>query len=134
MLLLVTGEFGRTPRLEYHNGRPGRDHWPNSMSMIMAGGGIKTGQIIGSTNAKGEEPTDRPLTPNDIWATCLHHLKINPEHSFLDHNGRPLPILPYGDVVSEVVLAQHRSPRSRVRQNAEGSASTPPRLNHRQAK
>ncbi len=102
VLLLVTGEFGRTPRLEYHNGRPGRDHWPNSMSMIMAGGGIKTGQIIGSTNAKGEEPKDRPLTPNDIWATCLHHLKINPEHSFLDHNGRPLPILPYGDVVSEL--------------------------------
>jgi hypothetical protein len=103
VLLIVTGEFGRTPRLSYSNGRPGRDHWPQAMSLLVSGGGIKTGQVIGSTNARGEHPKDRPLTPNDLWATMFNHLGIDHEHTnFIDHSGRPMPILPYGHVIEEL--------------------------------
>jgi len=109
VLLVVTGEFGRTPRIEQSVGtqtgamQPGRDHWPNAMSMLVSGGGMKMGQVIGSTTAKGEEPKDRTMTPNDLWATVLHHLGINPQHSFLDLQGRPLPILPFGEAIKELV-------------------------------
>lgn len=110
-LILVTGEFGRTPRLESTIGsqtgvtQPGRDHWPQAMSLIMAGGGMRTGQIVGSTNSKGEHPADRPLTPNDLWATVYRHLGINPDDSFPDHRGRPMPILPSGEPIAELLRA-----------------------------
>lgn len=103
VMLVVTGEFGRTPRIEQANGRPGRDHWPQAMSMLVSGGGMRMGQVIGSTNKHGEEPKDRPMTPNDLWATVLHHLGVNPNHSFLDLSGRPMPILPFGDVIRELI-------------------------------
>jgi hypothetical protein len=109
VLLIVTGEFGRTPRISYSKGtqtgvdQPGRDHWPQAMSMLVAGGGMRTGQVVGSTNSKGEHPKDRPLTPNDLWATMFHHLGIDYLNtSFLDHGGRPMPMLPYGDVIEEL--------------------------------
>jgi Protein of unknown function (DUF1501) len=103
VLLIVTGEFGRTPRITYSNGRPGRDHWPQAMSVLVSGGGMRTGQVIGSTNSRGEEPRDRPLTPNDLWATMFRHLGIDHTHtSFLDHSGRPMPILPYGSPIAEL--------------------------------
>ena len=106
-LILVTGEFGRTPRLESSIGtqtgvmQPGRDHWPQAMSFIMAGG-VKTGQVVGATNSKGEHPTDRPLTPNDLWATVYRHLGIDYTESFPDYRGRPMPILPFGEPISEL--------------------------------
>jgi len=108
VMLVVTGEFGRTPRLSTQVGsqtkisQPGRDHWPRAMSMLVSGGGMRTGQVIGSTNAKGEEPKDRPLTPNDLWASVYKHLGINPELSFPDHAGRPMPILPFGESIHEL--------------------------------
>ncbi|MCS7046071.1 MAG: DUF1501 domain-containing protein [Gemmataceae bacterium] len=102
-LLIVTGEFGRTPRLTYSDGRPGRDHWPQAMSVLVAGGGIRTGQVIGATNSRGEYPSERPLTPNDLWATMFRHLGIDYAHtSFLDHSGRPMPVLPYGNPIDEL--------------------------------
>lgn len=103
VLLVVTGEFGRTPRLSYDKGRPGRDHWPSAMSMLLCGGGMRTGQVVGSTNSRGEQPKDRPLSPNDLWATVYRHLGIDPSVSFLDHSGRPMPILPFGDAISELL-------------------------------
>ncbi|MCA8992893.1 MAG: DUF1501 domain-containing protein [Planctomycetaceae bacterium] len=109
VMLVVTGEFGRTPRISSQNGtqtgvmQPGRDHWPNAMSMLVAGGGMRTGQVIGSTTSKGEEPKERPLTPNDLWATVYRHLGIDPEMSFPDHAGRPMPILPYGSPIEELL-------------------------------
>lgn len=109
VLLVVTGEFGRTPRIESQTGtqtgvkQPGRDHWPQAMSMLLAGGGIRTGQAVGATNSKGEYPQDRPLTPNDLWATVYRHLGIDPEASFPDHSGRPMPILPFGSPIAELV-------------------------------
>jgi hypothetical protein len=110
VLLIVTGEFGRTPRVSYANGsqtgvkQPGRDHWPSAMSILVSGGGLKMAQVVGSTNSKGEHPKDRPLTPNDLWATMFRHLGIDYENtSFLDHRGRPMPILPFGDPIAELI-------------------------------
>jgi hypothetical protein len=77
------------------------------MSMIVSGGGMRTGQIIGATNSRGEYPVERPLSPNDLWATVYQHLGIDHSHSFLDHQGRPMPILPFGDAIEE--LAPSRS-------------------------
>ena len=103
-LLIVTGEFGRTPRISYHEGRPGRDHWPQAMSVLVSGGGLKMGQVVGSTNDKGEHPLDRPLTPNDLWATMFRQLGIDPGHTqFLDHARRPMPILSEGQPIAELI-------------------------------
>jgi hypothetical protein len=77
-------------------------HDDTAMSLIVSGGGMRTGQVIGSTTSKGEHPKDSPLTPNDLWATMYKHLGIDPEQSFPDHTGRPMPILPYGNVIKEV--------------------------------
>src|SRR5258708_6345490 len=104
VLLIVTGEFGRTPRVSYSDGRPGRDHWPQAMSMRVGGGGMRTGQVVGSTNARGEHPKDRALTPNDLWATMFNHLGIDPHQTtFPDHNGRPMPILDGGEPIRELL-------------------------------
>lgn len=109
VLLVVTGEFGRTPRISYGMGtrsgvmQPGRDHWPQAMSVLVSGGGMRTGQLIGSTNSKGEHPQDRPLTPNDLWATVYRHLGIDYNLAFPDTAGRPMPILPYGDPIKELL-------------------------------
>lgn len=109
VLLVVTGEFGRTPRVNPYVGsqtgvmQPGRDHWPQAMSLIVSGGGLRMGQVIGSTNSKGEHPKDCPLTPNDLWATVYHHLGIDPERTFPDYQGRPMPILPFGAPIRGLV-------------------------------
>jgi hypothetical protein len=104
VLLIVTGEFGRTPRITYDNGRPGRDHWPRAMSVLVSGGGLQMGKVIGSTGPKGEDPKDQRLTPNDLWATMFRHLGIDPDHTnFLDHTGRPMPVLPEGAPIEGLV-------------------------------
>jgi uncharacterized protein (DUF1501 family) len=108
VLLVVTGEFGRTPRLNSQIGtqtkvmQPGRDHWPGAMSMLVSGGGMQTGQIIGATNSKGEEPVERAMTPNDLWASVYRHLGVDYNKSFLDHSGRPMPMLPFGKPIPEL--------------------------------
>lgn len=105
VMVIVTGEFGRTPKIEYQksDNRPGRDHWPQSMSLIVAGGGMKVGQVVGSTDSKAAHPKDRPMSPNDLWATMYQHLGIDPEHTFPDHSGRPMSILPDGEPIRELI-------------------------------
>jgi hypothetical protein len=103
VLLVVTGEFGRTPRITYAEGRPGRDHWPQAMSVLVSGGGLRMGQVVGSTDAKGERPKERRLTPNDLWATVFNHLGIDTTRSFPDHSGRPMPILADGEPIKELL-------------------------------
>ena len=109
VMVIVTGEFGHTPRVTYQKGtgtgvmQPGRDHWPQAMSLLVSGGGLRTGQVIGSTNSLGEHPQDRPLSPNDLWATAYRHLGIDTEHSFPDHSGRPMPLLPDGEPIRELI-------------------------------
>ena len=111
VLLVATGEFGRTPKISTATGtqtgvtQPGRDHWPGAMSMLVSGGGMRTGQIIGATNARGEYPTERPMSPNDLWATVYRHLGIDFNESFPDLQGRPNPILPFGKPIEELLPA-----------------------------
>jgi hypothetical protein len=91
VLVVATGEFGRTPRLD-PDSRCGRGHYPYAMSILFAGGGMKMGQVIGATNAWGERPKDRPLDPYDILATVYKHLGIDHEHELVDPTGRPQPL------------------------------------------
>jgi hypothetical protein len=105
-LVVVMGEFGRTPKI--NNGQPGipvpgRDHWGNVFSVMLAGGGLKGGVVVGASNARGEVPADRPLTPSDVLATIYHVLGIDPTQTFLDHTGRPVPILDGGTPIRELL-------------------------------
>ncbi len=108
VLLVVTGEFGRSPKISRSDTgkkglRWGREHWPQAMSVLVSGGGMQHGQVVGSTNAKGEHPDERPLTPNDLWATVYQHLGIDQNATILDHSGRPQFILPFGEPISELL-------------------------------
>ena len=102
MLLIVTGEFGRTPRIEHRDGIIGRDHWPGAMSMLVSGGGMPMGQVIGSTTNGGEGPKDRPLDPHDLLATIFHHLGIDHRTDVSDATGRPFPIC-RGEPIRELI-------------------------------
>lgn len=101
VLLVVTGEFGRTPRLEFKDGRIGRDHWPSAMSILLSGGGIRTGQVIGATDAIGARPSQRPLDPHDFLATIYQFLGIDPHLHLPDPQGRPIA-LTHGTPISEL--------------------------------
>ncbi len=101
MLLVAMGEFGRTPRM---NPEGGRDHWGNVFSVAFAGGEIKTGQVVGKSNPRGEYPVDRPLTPQDVSATVFHHLGFDARKvSFPDQTGRPIYLVEHGEPVRELV-------------------------------
>ena len=100
VMVIVWGEFGRTPQV---NAAGGRDHWGQVMSVLLAGGGLRVGQVIGSSTAKGEVPKDRPITPYDVLATMYRHLGIDPSITFIDHAGRPQPLLNEGTVIAELV-------------------------------
>ena len=101
VLLIVTGEFGRTPRLEQRDGRIGRDHYPGAMSILVAGG-VPTGQVIGATSQYGAHPTERQLDPHDVLATIYKHLGIDHRREYLDPQGRPFP-LTHGTPIRELV-------------------------------
>lgn len=95
-LVIAMGEFGRTPKL---NTRGGRDHWPRVFSMVMAGGGIRGGQVIGSSDRSGESPHDDPVTPNDVARTIYTLLGVNPDHELHTADGRPVPVNQGGKVI-----------------------------------
>ena len=84
--VVVWGEFGRTPRI---NKDAGRDHWPQVSCALLAGGGMKLGQVIGSTNRLGEYAKDRPVTFAEVFATLYHNLGIDPATTIADPTGRP---------------------------------------------
>jgi hypothetical protein len=100
-LVLLCGEFSRTPKMNdggnggapMSMGTPGRDHWGNSMFCLMGGGGVKGGQVIGSTNKLGTEPAVNALTPCNIHATIYKVLGIDPKLQLLDPSGRPVSVL-----------------------------------------
>ena len=106
VMVIVMGEFGRTPRI--NNGQPGiaipgRDHWGDAISVMMAGGGLKGGVVVGQTNSKAEFPVERPLKPHDILATVYRVMGIDPNLSFRDFAGRPVPILTEGEPIKELL-------------------------------
>lgn len=116
VLVIVTGEFGRTPRISHvaSSGggvasrakgtvQPGRDHWPRANTMLFAGGSIRTGQVIGATDRRGEDPIARRVGPGDFLGTIYHHLGINFEHVAIPNlAGRPIPILSQGQPIPEL--------------------------------
>ncbi|MFN0020908.1 MAG: DUF1501 domain-containing protein [Pirellulaceae bacterium] len=85
-LVVVLGEFGRSPKV---NGKGGRDHWPHAQSILLAGAGIAGGSIYGSTDAQGGYPATCPVTPRDLTATLLHLLGVSPDLTIRDRAGRP---------------------------------------------
>ena len=90
--VIVWGEFGRTPKINDKQG--GRDHWPRVNGALLAGGGMRTGQVIGSTDALADSVKDRPVPYQDVLATLYHHLGIDPHGLVQDVFNRPAPILP----------------------------------------
>ena len=100
VLVVAMGEFGRTPRI---NKTAGRDHWGRLMSVLMAGGNLRMGQIIGSSNAKGEVPKDNPYRPENVIATMYQHLGISPGTTITDPTGRPRYLLENRRVIKELI-------------------------------
>ena len=99
-VVYVTGEFGRTPKV---NPRAGRDHYPRAMFSILAGGGIRGGQVVGESDANGEGPKDKPITPDDIAATFFTALGINPKKEYHTPSGRPVMIVRYGTPIQPLI-------------------------------
>ena len=100
-LVLMCGEFSRTPKMNDGGnggaprsmGTPGRDHWGDAMFCLIGGGGVKGGQIVGSTDAKGLRPKTRPVSPSNLHATIYQVLGIDPNLQLLDPSGRPISTL-----------------------------------------
>ena len=98
-LVVAWGEFGRTPRV---NKDSGRDHYPLVFSAALAGGPVKGGRVVGSSDAKGALPKENPKTPQDVLATIYNHLGIDTRKHYLDHAGRPMITLPSGSPIREL--------------------------------
>ncbi len=96
-LILVMGEFGRTPKL---NTMAGRDHWPRAFSVLLAGAGVRGGQVIGQSDPRGESPAQRPVTPADLARTIYRLLGIDPDRELHTADGRPVAIA-QGQVIQE---------------------------------
>lgn len=99
-LVLVSSEFGRTPKI---NQDGGRDHWPKVFSVAMAGGGVHRGTVVGSSGPTASEPADTPVSPEDLAATVYHQLGIRAEKELMAPGARPIEIVKGGQVRSELV-------------------------------
>ncbi len=122
VLVVVTGEFGRTPRISYAKDsasgvmQPGRDHWPRAVSLIVSGGGVQGGQVIGATDRHGADVTQRRVGVRDLMATIYQHLGIDAARLTLkDRTGRPVPVLPEGRAIPELVAQGPRTPARQTR-------------------
>jgi uncharacterized protein (DUF1501 family) len=101
VMIIVWGEFGRSPKI---NAKAGREHWPQVAMGIMAGGGLKTGQVIGSTDRYAAEVTARPVHYQDVFATLYRHLGLDARSTTLtDGTGRPHNLVDVGQPIEEVV-------------------------------
>lgn len=99
-LVAMYGEFGRTPKI---NANAGRDHWDKVFSVFLAGGGLKSGVVLGSSAKAGDVPDERPVHFNEVLATIYHQLGVSPNETYLDEGGRPLPVLPSGKPIRELI-------------------------------
>jgi len=98
-LVIVTGEFGRTPRI---NKNAGRDHWGPAFTVMVGGGGVQGGRVVGASDSKGAFPLENPKTPQDVLATIYRHLGVDTHVQYLDNFGRPLSVLPFGSPIDEL--------------------------------
>jgi hypothetical protein len=100
ILLVVSGEFGRTPRI---NKRAGRDHWGQLSTLALSGGGLQVGRTVGESSARAEVPLSNQITVQDLMATVFHVLGIAPDTHFNDPAGRPVPMLEEGQPIADLV-------------------------------
>jgi len=100
-LVLVLGEFGRTPKV---NKDAGRDHWPHAMSILMAGAGIPGGQIVGATDAKGYYASENIYRPEDFAASLYTKMGIDHRQSLQTNTGRPVPLVNEGKLIKELFV------------------------------
>lgn len=102
VLVIAMGEFGRTPQIGTQGSTDGRDHWPHVMSMMLAGGGLRHGQVIGETEADGGEIKNRPVTPGDLAATIYRYFGVPLDTQYLDRRGRPRNVVDHGSPIAEL--------------------------------
>ncbi|RMG39365.1 MAG: DUF1501 domain-containing protein [Planctomycetota bacterium] len=100
ILLVITGEFGRTPKV---NRNAGRDHWAPLSTLALAGGGLRMGQVVGQSDAKAYRPASDPISPQDLMATVFHVLGIPPRIQFVNQAGRPVYMIEDGKPIAELV-------------------------------
>jgi len=98
-LLVVMGEFGRSPKI---NKDAGRDHWGAAASLLFAGAGVARGRVIGATDRTGAQVTERPIAPADVAHTILECIGVDPAHELTTPDGRVIPILDKGEFVREL--------------------------------
>ena len=101
-LVICMSEHGRTPKIQNVKGG-GRDHWSQAYSGLLAGGGVARGKVVGKTDRIAGSVVERPISPKDVLATVYHLLGIDPEATLTDRTGRPLPLVPDGTVIPEVL-------------------------------
>jgi hypothetical protein len=99
-LVVVMGEFGRTPKV---NAAAGRDHWNFCYGLLLAGGGIKPGYVHGASDRIGARPSRNPVTPGDVVSTIYHCLGVEPDREISDRLSRPMPLVPAGGVIRELL-------------------------------
>lgn len=104
VLIIAMGEFGRTPMMGTQGSSDGRDHWPNVMSMCMAGGGLRHGQVIGATEKDGGTIKERAVTPGDFAATLYRYFDVPLTTQYVDHQGRPRNVIDQGTPIAELGL------------------------------
>ncbi len=103
VLVIAMGEFGRTPKIGTQGSTDGRDHWPVVMSMTLAGGGFRHGQVIGATERDAGQIKERPVTPGDLAATIYHHMGVPLDGTYLDSRGRPRYFVERGEAIRELI-------------------------------
>ncbi|MFM8253442.1 MAG: DUF1501 domain-containing protein [Planctomycetota bacterium] len=101
-LVIAMGEFGRTPQIGTQDSTDGRNHWPEVMSMCLAGGGLRHGQVIGATETDGGHIRERPVTPGDLAATIYQFMGVPLSTTYQDERGRPTPIITQGAPIREL--------------------------------
>jgi len=100
VLLVISGEFGRTPRI---NRNAGRDHWAPLSTLALAGGSFRMGQVVGESMSKADVPKSNPIRPQDLMATIFHHLGLDPKTQFVNQAGRPVFVLEQGQTIAELI-------------------------------
>lgn len=98
--VLIWGEFGRSPGI---NKLAGRDHWTRSGCALFAGAGVKTGQVIGATDAQAAQPKTRPWAVQNVFAVLYHMLGIDPAQTLPDRTGRPMPLLDDTELIQDLL-------------------------------
>lgn len=102
VLVIAMGEFGRTPQMGTQESTDGRDHWPYVMSMSLAGGGLRHGQVIGESEKDGGAIKSNPISPGDLAATIYRHMGVPLDATYLDPTGRPRAIVDTGKPIAEL--------------------------------